>query len=106
MMGGDGAIAALASVAPTLFVKIYQAARAKEVTNLINLQNRLLQLCKLYAIGGEWTDGAFFMGMKAALQVLGICGRTVSRPFREMPEEKMNEVEKLLQECEISNARA
>ena len=90
LMGGDGAIAALASIAPTLFVKMYQAARANELTNLINLQNRLLQLCKLYAIGGEWTDGAFFMGMKAALQVLGICGRTVSRPFREMPEEKMN----------------
>jgi len=102
MMGADGAIAALASVAPSLFVKIYQAATANELTNLINLQSQLLRLCKLYAIGGEWTDGAFFMGMKAALQVLGICGRTVSRPFRAMPEEKMKEVEKLLQECGIS----
>ncbi len=102
MMGADGAIAALASVAPTLFVKMYQAAKANELTNLMNLQSRLLQLCTLYAIGGGWTDGAFFMGMKAALQVVGICGRTVSTPFRAMPEEKMKEVEKLLQECGIS----
>ena len=36
---------------------------------------RLLRLCQLYAIGGEWTDSAFFMGMKAAMEVLGISGR-------------------------------
>jgi 4-hydroxy-tetrahydrodipicolinate synthase len=101
MMGADGIIAALASVAPALFVNIYQAARANDLTNLIILQSQLLQLCRVYAIGGEWTDGAFFMGMKAALQVLGICGRTVSTPFRAMPDEKMKEVEKLLQECKI-----
>jgi dihydrodipicolinate synthase/N-acetylneuraminate lyase len=102
MMGADGVVAALASIAPTLFVNIYQAARANDLTNLIILQSQLLQLCRLYAIGGEWTDGAFFMGMKAALQVLGISGRTVSKPFRAMPDEKMQEVEKLLQECKIS----
>jgi dihydrodipicolinate synthase/N-acetylneuraminate lyase len=104
MMGADGIIAALASVAPALFVNMYHAARANDLTNLIILQNQVLQLCRLYVIGGEWTDGAFFMGMKAALQVLGICGRTVSKPFRAMPDEKMKEVEKLLQECQISRA--
>jgi 4-hydroxy-tetrahydrodipicolinate synthase len=102
MLGADGIIAALASVAPALFVNMYQAARANDFTNLIILQSQLMQLCRLYAIGGDWTDGAFFMGMKAALQVLGICGRTVSKPFRALPDEKMDEVEKLLQECKIS----
>lgn len=104
MMGADGAIVALASVAPALFVKLYNAAKAKDLANLISLQNQVLQLCKLYSIGGDWTDGAFFAGMKSALQVLGISGRTVSRPFEEMPKEKMAEVERLLQQCGISGA--
>jgi 4-hydroxy-tetrahydrodipicolinate synthase len=105
VMGADGAIVALASIAPTLFVKLYRAARANELANLINLQNQVLQLCKLYSLVGEGTDGAFFAGVKSALQVLGICGRTVSRPFQEMPKEKMSEVERLLQQCGISGVK-
>jgi len=101
LMGADGAIAALASIAPSLFVKLYNAAKAHDLASTIGLQNQVLRLCRLYAIGGDWTDGAFFAGMKSALQVLGICGRTVSRPLQEMPQEKMAEVEDLLHECGI-----
>jgi dihydrodipicolinate synthase/N-acetylneuraminate lyase len=102
MLGADGGILALASVAPTLFVRLYNAARANDLENLIALSHQVLQLCRLYQVAGDWTDGAFFMGMKAALQVLGISGRVVSRPFHEMPEDKMAEVEKLLQQCGAS----
>jgi dihydrodipicolinate synthase/N-acetylneuraminate lyase len=102
MMGGDGAIVALASVAPRLFVKLYAAAKAHDPGTSVDLQNQILQLCTLYSLAGQSTDGAFFAGVKAALEVLGICGRTVSQPFQEMPKNKMREVERLLRRFEPS----
>lgn len=102
MMGGDGAIVALASVAPRLFVKLYRAAKAHELATSIDLQQHILHLCTLYSLAGPSTDGAFFAGVKAALEVLGICGRTVSQPFQEMPRNKMADVERLLRRCEPS----
>ena len=102
MMGGDGAIVALASVAPRLFVKLYKAAKAHELITSIDLQQQILDLCTLYSLAGPSTDGAFFAGVKAALEVLGICGRTVSQPFQEMPKNKMTDVERLLRRCEPS----
>lgn len=99
LMGADGAVVALGSIAPALFVSLYDAARKGDLPQVMILQATVLRLCKLYSIAAELTDGAFFAGMKAALEVLGIGGRTVSRPFCEMPKEKMPEVEALLREC-------
>src|SRR5579859_7711979 len=106
IMGADGTIAALASIAPALFVQMYNAARKKDLANVVDLQSQVLKLCRLYSIAADGTDGAFFAGMKSALQVLGISGRTVSRPFQEMPQEKMAEVERLLQQCGIPGLTA
>ena len=102
LMGADGAIAALASIAPALFTNLYSAARAGDLSRVLSLQKQVLQLCQLYSLSADLTDGAFFAGMKAALEVLGISGRTVSRPFNPMPQEKMPAVEALLRNCEVS----
>jgi 4-hydroxy-tetrahydrodipicolinate synthase len=102
LMGADGAIVALASVAPALFTNLYKAARAGDLSRVLSLQKQVLQLCQLYSLSADLTDGAFFAGMKAALEVLGISGRTVSRPFDPMPQEKMPAVEALLRSCEVS----
>jgi 4-hydroxy-tetrahydrodipicolinate synthase len=99
LMGADGAIVALGSIAPKLFVDLYQAAKSGDLPKVMTLQARVLRLCRLYSIAADLTDGAFFAGMKAALEVLGIGGRSVSRPLYEMPKEKMPEVEALLEEC-------
>jgi dihydrodipicolinate synthase/N-acetylneuraminate lyase len=99
LMGADGAIVALGSIAPALFVNLYDSARVGDMPRLMSLQARVLRLCRLYSLAAELTDGAFFAGIKGALEVLGISGRAVSRPFCEMPKEKMPEVEALLKEC-------
>ena len=45
---------------------------------------------------GAATDGAFFAGLKAALEVVGICARYTASPFTAMPPEKMRDVEIIL----------
>jgi len=102
LWGADGCVVALASIAPTLFVELYETAKKGDGESTLALQRQVLSLCKLFELKGEATDGAFFAGMKAALQVLGICGRAVSSPFSAMPENKMAAVEKILQHCQLA----
>ena len=96
LWGADGMVAALANVVPGLYVKLHAAASAGDVSTTVELQKRSLALGELFVLKGAPTDGAFFAGLKAALQVLGLCGSAVSKPFGAMPSEKMPAVEKLL----------
>ena len=91
---------ALAGVQPVLFRQLYDAALASDITAFRHLQHRVLRLCRLYNISAPGTDGAFFAGVKAALEVLGICSRRVAAPFAEMPRGKMAEVEAILAESQ------
>lgn len=99
-----GAVMALASAVPNLFVELYETALKGDVGRIRQLQKKVLRLCRLYEVKGAPTDGAFFAGLKAALEVLGICGRYTITPFAPMPIEKMREVETLLAEYERGSA--
>lgn len=96
--GARGAVLALASVTPVLFVQLYEAAVRGDVIQLRRLQQKILRLCHLYEVKGAATDGAFFAGLKAALEVVGICARNTASPFTAMPAEKMRDVEMILAE--------
>jgi dihydrodipicolinate synthase/N-acetylneuraminate lyase len=96
--GACGVIMALVNVVPNLFVDLYNAARAEDLVRLRRLQRQVLRLCRLYEVKGAATDGAFFAGLKAALEVLGICGKYTALPFMAMPPEKMSDVEVILAE--------
>jgi 4-hydroxy-tetrahydrodipicolinate synthase len=96
LLGADGLVATLAGIAPTLFTRLYKSATDEDAKSVFELQKKVLLLGKLFELTGQATDGAFFAGVKAALQVLGIGGRTVTKPFRSLPENKMVEVEEIL----------
>jgi 4-hydroxy-tetrahydrodipicolinate synthase len=107
LLGGSvGAVLALASVMPTLFVQLYEAATTGNIAQFKDLQRRVLWLCRLYEVKGAATDGAFFAGVKAALEVLGVCGRNVAHPFSAMPASKMPEVEAVLARCQPQSHEA
>lgn len=95
-----GAVLALASVMPALFVRLYAAAIQGATEEFKETQKQVMDLCRLYEIMGAPTDGAFFAGVKAALEVLGICGRRVAQPFADMPADKMAQVEAVLTRCQ------
>jgi dihydrodipicolinate synthase/N-acetylneuraminate lyase len=104
--GACGAVLALASVVPHLFVELYKTALAGDVAQLRRLQRQVLQLCRLYEVKGAATDGAFFAGLKAALEVVGICARHTTFPFSDMPLEKMRDVETILAEYQRESSEA
>jgi dihydrodipicolinate synthase/N-acetylneuraminate lyase len=104
--GACGAVLALASVVPHLFVELYKTALAGDVAQLRRLQRQVLRLCRLYEVKGAATDGAFFAGLKAALEVVGICARHSISPFSDMPPEKMKDVEAILAEYQKESSEA
>ena len=61
-------------------------------------KGEILRLCRLYEVKAPATDGAFFAGLKAALEVMGICARYTASPFTAMPVEEMSVVETILAE--------
>lgn len=101
-----GFVMALVNVAPRLFVELYEAALMEDLARLRLLQRQVLGLCRLYEVKGAATDGAFFAGLKAALEVLGICARTTAQPFAALPQEKMREVEMILKEYQAGSNEA
>ena len=104
--GASGLVIALASVVPNLFVELYEAAVTEDLVQLRRLQRQVLRLCRLYAVNGATTDGAFFAGLKAALEVVGICARNTAPPFTAMPPEKMIDVETILAEYQSESSEA
>jgi dihydrodipicolinate synthase/N-acetylneuraminate lyase len=104
--GACGAVLALASVVPQLFVELYKTALVGDAAQLRRLQRRVLRLCRLYEVKGAATDGAFFAGLKAALEVVGICARHTTSPFADMPPEKMRDVEAILAEYQKESSEA
>ena len=101
LCGSNGSVAALASIAPSLFVNMYECAIKKNVDGVVELQTKVLSLIRLLDLNGDSSDGMFFAGLKAALQVLGISGRTVAKPFRTLPEGEMVQIERILRDCGV-----
>jgi 2-dehydro-3-deoxy-D-pentonate aldolase len=104
--GASGVVVALASVVPNLFVELYETALIEDLVQLRRLQRQVLRLCRLYEVKGAATDGAFFAGLKAALEVMGVCERNTAVPFTAMPPEKMTDVEMILAEYQSEYSEA
>ncbi len=73
--GANGGVLGLSNVAPRLCSDLYAAARANDLARAWTLQEQLMTLSKLY------THGQWLSCLKAALSLLGLCGRTAAAPF-------------------------
>ena len=96
LFGAHGAVFGLANVAPRLSVEIYEAARAKEVDRLVSLQERLVSLLEIEDIHGKGNDRSFLGGVQAALELLGVCSRTLPKPFLSFTEAEVARVDSIL----------
>ncbi|HXG48073.1 MAG TPA: dihydrodipicolinate synthase family protein, partial [Methylomirabilota bacterium] len=80
LMGADGGVNGGANVHPRLYVDLYEAAAARDVTRLLELQARVLELSRgLYTVGRH--ASAIIKGLKCALSLLGICEGALAEPF-------------------------
>lgn len=97
LMGAAGAVIALPVLAPDLCLQVYEAARQGNVSLVRELQSRVNDLFEIYLAPDRSPDSAFLSSQKAALEVLGLCSRRVSRPIRDADEGEMRRVRSILE---------
>jgi 4-hydroxy-tetrahydrodipicolinate synthase len=82
-LGAHAGQLGLANVAPALFVDIYGAAMSGELDAALRLQQRVDALSAIWSVDGD-TDSSYLASMKAALDMLGVCGPDLAAPFRRL----------------------
>ncbi|MBX2890763.1 MAG: 4-hydroxy-tetrahydrodipicolinate synthase [Saprospiraceae bacterium] len=91
--GGDGVISVIANTTPRAFTDMVRAALRNDMPTAQKLNLKLLELYKLLFLEGNP------VGVKAALELQGLCGREVRLPLVPMSEQGvhliMAELEKL-----------
>ena len=98
IFGGDGAISALANIDPKLHEDIYQAAINKDVEKAYQLQKKMNLLFTIFSAVGDYSLSInnFLLGLKVALNLLGICNSYVCQMGRRPKKEEINRVEQIL----------
>src|SRR5205814_2079302 len=84
LFGGHGGVNGGANVAPRLFVDLYEAAAAGNVERVNVLQQRVLNLGRIYQVGRH--ESAVIKGIKGALACLGLCDDAMTEPFERFHE--------------------
>jgi len=93
--GADGVVLGLANIAPRLCRDLCDAAQSGHLSEAWALQKRLMQLSSIYA------HESWLAGLKAAASELGLCGPTVTAPFKPLAEAQLGRVRETLVELEL-----
>ncbi len=93
MMGADGAIGGAHNIAPKFGVELYEAATTGDYESAFDRSRMLGKICRIFQYGEIWG------GFEAALQVLGICEKTVLAPYRPATAEDREKVKEILDDC-------
>jgi 4-hydroxy-tetrahydrodipicolinate synthase len=101
LMGADGAVMALPNIAPQLCVNLYDAVQAGEVKRARELQNDAASLFEIFSLPGRSGDSAFLAGQKAALEVMGLCERHLSKPFAPLRDEELEPIRGILERHDL-----
>ena len=96
LFGADGGVISISNVAPKESVALYNAAKARDIDEVHRLQKLLLQLSKMY------TYGQGVSGMKACLEILGVCNAYTTNPLLPVSDAARDELRNLLTELEIT----
>ena len=91
LLGGAGGVNGGANMFPELYVKSYNAAVAGDLETVKKCQKAILHISTtLYNVDG------YLPGLKGALELLGLCGRTLALPYTAMSDEKMTALKEAL----------
>lgn len=91
LLGGAGGVNGGANMFPELYVKSYNAAVAGDLETVRKCQKAILHISTaIYNVDG------YLPGLKGALELLGLCNRTLALPYTAMSDEKMVVLKKAL----------
>jgi 4-hydroxy-tetrahydrodipicolinate synthase len=100
LMGAHGGMAGGSNVWPRLFVALYEAAAAHDVSRTTALQRLPLQFDNAVYRSAQHPANPL-RGLKCALSILGICSADLSLPLRPYSREEREQVEKYLQGVDV-----
>jgi len=95
-LGGQGGVHGGANLCPRLFVDLYDAARRGDLVQQAALQERVLQLGRVYQVGRH--ASAIIKGLKCALSLVGMCDDVLAEPFQHFHAPERQRVRQLLDE--------
>ena len=96
LFGANGGVISISNVAPKESVALYNAAKARDIDEVHRLQKLLLRLSKMY------TYGQGVSGMKACLEILGVCNAYTTNPLLPVSDAAKAELRQLLSEAGIA----
>jgi len=101
LLGGHGGVSGGANLCPRLFVDVYNAAVAGDVSRIQQLHAQVIQLATtLYSIGQH--GSAFIKGVKCALSCLGVCDDQMAEPFQRFAPPQRQQVQQALADLNIT----
>jgi dihydrodipicolinate synthase/N-acetylneuraminate lyase len=100
LMGAHGGMAGGSNVWPRLFVALYEAAAAHDVSRTVALQRLAMQFDNAVYRSARHSSNPL-RGLKCALSILGICSTDVALPLRPYSSEERAQVEKYLQGVDV-----
>jgi 4-hydroxy-tetrahydrodipicolinate synthase len=100
MMGAHGGVNGGANMFPKLYVDLYNAAVAKDVDKVRELHAKVMQIStSIYTVGNY--GSSYLKGVKAALNVLGICSDVLATPFTRFDEVEKNKIRLAIEKLEL-----
>jgi 4-hydroxy-tetrahydrodipicolinate synthase len=100
LMGAHGGMAGGSNVWPRLFVALYEAAAAHDITRTVALQQLAMQFDNAVYRSAHHPANPL-RGLKCALSILGICSTDLTPPLRPYSSEERELVEKYLQGVDV-----
>ena len=86
LMGADGGINGGANMFPELYVAMFNAAEARDIDRVRELQKRIMDVStSIYTVGTG--SSSYLRGLKCALSQLGLCSGYLALPYREFDAE-------------------
>jgi dihydrodipicolinate synthase/N-acetylneuraminate lyase len=101
LVGGHGGVCGGANLLPRLYVDLYEAARAKDLSRIESLHKKVMRLhATIYSVGQF--ESSFIKGLKCALSLLGICSDFLAEPFHRFREPQRQIIRGYLEELGIT----
>ncbi len=95
LFGADGGVISISNVAPKESVALYNAAKTRNIDEVDRLQQWMIKLSKLYSYGQGVS------GMKACLEILGVCNAYTTSPLLPLTDTEKAELRELLTELRL-----
>lgn len=101
LLGAHGGINGGANMFPKLYVALYNAARERNMEELLRLQKIVMQIsATIYTVGQH--GSSYLKGLKTALSLLGICNDFVASPFHRFEKPERDKVRKALENLDMN----